>query len=214
MSALADRLASHQLLHPVARLGGDGSVGYTLAGSASASRTLQQLFVGNSYWVALAMLAIAATHSAWNACLRWARGVGPLLVLLAQSLTATALVMTVMVRGATGASKSAPRWPSSPWAACVSIPSHRDRKHGELWVISLSVPVLVLNTGIFMHIRDYSQIALPTVVAPVALLIPTIVGLMDIQVGNKRAAMGSHGHRGSNLDRAVRAHNRIRSRSE
>lgn len=137
------------------------------------------LLPGNAAWVCAALLAIGANTLA---CERWeiaGAGRWALWVYVAQMLCVAALLLTCY--GTLGEFCVAV-------ALCLATTAiARLFTSDGVWVTAVGVPATMLSCILLLHVRDYSTVALPAWVAPLPLLMPTIVALVDARIGAGRS---------------------------
>lgn len=144
-----------------------------LAGLCQSER-FASLYIGNTPWALSALLAIGINWLAMEGLQASGAGRWSLWIVVGQSMTVAALIMTCYGRFGEWATLSGIAFGVVALArVCVSNPL-------SPWSNCLALPALALNAILIMHIREYRSVPLPTWFPALPFLLPTLVALVDL----------------------------------
>ena len=138
------------------------------------SERFASLHIGNTPWAMSALLAIGLNWLAMERMQATGAGRWSLLIVVGQSMTVAALIMTCYGRFGEWATLSGITLGVVALARiCVS-------NSLSAWSTSLALPALALNAILIMHIREYRSVPLPIWFPALPFLLPTLVVTVDI----------------------------------
>ncbi len=152
----------------------------TILASIPSSERYADLLPGNTGWFAAGLIAIGLNLLSSERLDASGAGRWSLWIFVAQFFTAAALMLTCY--GTAG------EWILVCGLSLTLIATVRLAAGDTVWSTTLGVPASVLACTMLLHIRDYSSTALPPWLAPMPLLLPTIVNLVDARFGQNRTA--------------------------
>ncbi len=130
-------------------------------------------FIGNTPWTLAALIAVGMNWLAMDWFERSGAGRWSLWVVVGQSLTVAALIMTCYGRFGEWATAAGLILAVVAMArTCVSTSAAR-------WSTCLAVPALALSSVLTMHIREYRSAPLPLWFPALPFLLPAIVACVD-----------------------------------
>ncbi len=131
-------------------------------------------FAGNTAWALAALMAIGLNWLVMQRLEDSGAGRWSLWILVGQSLTVAALIMTCYGR-------------FGEWSTLVgltlgvfAIGRIFISDQATRWSSAIALPVLALNSILIMHIREYRSVPLPIWFPALPFLLPTLVGAVDI----------------------------------
>ncbi len=137
------------------------------------------MFIGNTVWALSALLAVGVNWLALervraSGAERWS-----LWILVGQSMTVAALIMTCYGRFGEWASLAGMSLGVVALARLCITQSETN------WSSALALPALALNSVMIMHIREYRSQPLPAWLPVLPFLLPTIVAGVDMAWANR-----------------------------
>ncbi len=130
-------------------------------------------FIGNTAWALASLLAIGINLVAMQRINNSGAGRWSLWIIVGQSLTIAALIMTCYGRFGEWATFA------GVTLAMVALMRVFVSDNDVTWSDCLSTPALALNCILMMHIREYRSQPLPIWFIPLPYLIPTLVVALD-----------------------------------
>ena len=137
------------------------------------SERFASLHIGNTPWALSTLLAIGINWIAMERLQASGAGRWSLLIVVGQSMTVAALIMTCYGRFGEWATLTGIALGGVALARiCISNPL-------ATWLTSLALPALALNAILIMHIREYRSVPLPFWFPALPFLLPTLVATVD-----------------------------------
>ena len=138
------------------------------------SERFASLAIGNTPWALSALLAIGINWLAMERMQASGAGRWSLWIVVGQSMTVAALIMTCYGRFGEWATLCGIALGVVALAGvCMSNPL-------SPWLTSIAVPSLALNATLIMHIREYRSVPLPIWFPALPFLLPTLVATVDM----------------------------------